>query len=61
MISPISGSSPIPMTQAAAPASSQSKSSSPEPSLHPDTVTLSHAAQQAARSSADVDHDGDSH
>lgn len=61
MISPINGNNPISMPQVAAQAPSPSKSTGPAPSLGQDTVTISHAAQQAVHSSGDVDHDGDSH
>ncbi len=47
--------------QAAAQVSSAAKPSAAAPGSTQDTVTLSHAGQQAAKASADVDHDGDSH
>lgn len=60
VISPISGNTPIPMSQVASQASSPFKSATPAHASSQDTVTLSHAAQQAA-AAGDVDHDGDSH
>ena len=60
VISPISGMSPV-AAQVPAQAPSSAKPSTPAPASTQDTVTLSHAGQQAAKASADVDHDGDSH
>lgn len=59
MISPISGMSPV-ASQPVAPAQTSPQPSAPAVNTQ-DTVTLSHAGQQAARASADVDRDGDSH
>jgi hypothetical protein len=61
MISPINATSSVVVPQVAAQVSSAAKPSAAAPGSTQDTVTLSHAGQQASKASADVDHDGDSH
>lgn len=60
MITPISGNSPVVMPQSGA-QSVAAKATPASPQSSQDTITLSSAAQHAAKASVDVDHDGDSH